>query len=191
MMAAPRRADTLGIFGQRTITDDRVLGIGVNVEHRSVVERDPDGSEFRRQGRRKPRGELYVTASAKDRHRRPFGEWRLQSRDPPAFLIDAHPERQIRREPLHVNRHLGDLLRRLDVASEQNHATERELFSQRTNLGGDRRAREDCRSEADRCRGERCWARKHYRTVCSQFRDPGSRLGFFVLGSDLPSIGVL
>ena len=71
----------------------------MNVENGSVVERHADGSELRCQGCRKPAGELNVSASAKDGHRRPFGEGRLQSRNPPALLVDTHPERQARRSP--------------------------------------------------------------------------------------------
>ena len=36
----PEPSDALGVLGQRAIADDRVLRIGVNVEDRSVVERD-------------------------------------------------------------------------------------------------------------------------------------------------------
>ena len=96
----------------------------MNIEDRSVVERDPDSSELSGQGGRKTSGELHVAASAKHCHRRPLGERGLEPRDPSTFLIDAHPERQPHREALHVDRHLGHLLRRLDVAREQDHAPE-------------------------------------------------------------------
>ena len=38
--AEPR--DVVGLLGERAIADDRVLRIGVDVEHRRVVERDAD-----------------------------------------------------------------------------------------------------------------------------------------------------
>src|SRR5262245_15197256 len=117
-------ADALGVFGESAIADDGILGIRMNVENGSIVERDPDGLEFRRQGHGKPPGELNVAASAEDGHRWPFGEWRLQTRDSPALPFDTDPQRQARCETLHVDRHLGHLLWRLDVAREKNHAAE-------------------------------------------------------------------
>ena len=64
----------------------------------------------------------------------------LQPRDAAAFLIDAHPERQLGRQRLHVVRQLGHLLGRLDVAREEDDAAERELARERSHLGSDGRA---------------------------------------------------
>ena len=94
MIAAPSRRDLVGLLGQRAIADDRILRVGVDVEHRRVVERDADGSQLGRQRPREPLGQRRVAAAAERRHRRPFGERRLQARDPAAFLVDAHPGRQ-------------------------------------------------------------------------------------------------
>ena len=45
--AEPRHL--LGLLRQRAIADHRVLRVGVDVEHRRVVERDADGLQLRRQ----------------------------------------------------------------------------------------------------------------------------------------------
>ena len=42
------------------------------------------------------------------------------SRATPAFLIDAHPERQLPRQRLRLARDFGDLIRSHDVAREEN-----------------------------------------------------------------------
>ena len=78
-----------------------------------------------------PFSELHIAASAKRRHRRPFREWRFQACDPAPFLVDGHPERQIRHQPRRLEGQFGDLLGVRDVACEQDHAAEAELASQR------------------------------------------------------------
>ena len=45
--AEPR--DLLGLLGERAIADDRVLRVGVDVEHRRVVERDADRLQLGRE----------------------------------------------------------------------------------------------------------------------------------------------
>ena len=52
---------------------------------------------------------------------------RLEPRDPAAFLIDAHPERQLPGERLRVARDIGHLIGRHDVAREENDPAEIEL----------------------------------------------------------------
>jgi hypothetical protein len=90
--AEPRHV--LGVLRERAIADHRVLRIGVDVEDRRVVEGDADRLQLGGQRAREPLGQRVVAAPPERRHRRPLGERRLQPRDPPAFLIDRHPERQ-------------------------------------------------------------------------------------------------
>ena len=129
--AEPR--DVLGLLRQRAIADDRVLRVGVDVEHRRVVERDADGLQLGGQRAREPLRQRDVAAAAERRHRRPLGERRLQPRDAAAFLIDADPERQLGAPARCAStRQLGDLLGLGDVAGEQDHAAEAELARQRS-----------------------------------------------------------
>ena len=139
-MAAPSRATMSGVGRQGPVADDRVLLVGVDVQHRRVVQGDADGAQFGRQRSREPGRQRLVAAPAQDHHRRPDGERLLEAGHAPALLIDADPQRQRRRELLDVVRELGHLLGGLDVAAEQDHAAERELARQRPHLGGDRRA---------------------------------------------------
>ena len=62
----------------------------------------------------------------------------FKPRDPAALLIDADPQRQLLRERLRLARDLGDLLRLLDVAREEDDPAEIELPRQR------RAARREC-----------------------------------------------
>ena len=137
--AEPR--DLFGIVRQGAIADDRIPGIGVDVEHRRVVERDADRLQLRGQRPGEPLGQADVAAPAEARHRRPLGERRLQPRDAAAFLIDAHPERQIRHEPGRLVAQLRHLLRLCDVPREENHAAEPELARERPELDGQLPAR--------------------------------------------------
>ena len=134
--AEPR--DVFRAIGQRAIADHRVLRVGVNVEHGRVVERDADGVELGRERRREARGEpiaLGRPGAAQRDHRRPLGERPLQPRDTPAFLVDADPQRDLRRERLRLPRQIRDLLGRLDVAREEDDAAEIELARERSGLG--------------------------------------------------------
>ncbi len=81
-------------------------------------------------------GQLLVAAAPERQHRRPHGERRLEPRDPPALLIDADPQRQLLRQRLRLPRHLGHLIRLLDVAREEDDAAEVELARERSHLGG-------------------------------------------------------
>ena len=64
----------LGPIGQRAVADDRILRVGENVEHRRVVERDPDRLELGGERAREPFGERLVAAPSERHHRRPLGE---------------------------------------------------------------------------------------------------------------------
>ena len=86
---------------------------------------------------REPLGERLVAAAPERQHRRPHRERRLQSRDPPALLVDAHPKRQLLRERLRVARHLGHLIRGHDVAREENDPAEIELARERPEVRRD------------------------------------------------------
>ena len=55
--------DVLGALGQRAIADHRVLRVGVDVEHRRVVERDADGLQLRGQRARESLGQRLVAAA--------------------------------------------------------------------------------------------------------------------------------
>ena len=69
-MAPPKARDEIGVVGQRAIADDRILWIGVNVEHGCIVERDANGAQFDRERCGKPGCEINAAAAAKHRHRR-------------------------------------------------------------------------------------------------------------------------
>ena len=95
--AQPR--DVLRFLRERAIADHRILRVGVDVEHRRVVERDADGFQL---GGQRPREPLREAASPL----RPSvaigghsvnGAFSRATRPP--FLIDAHPQRQIGHEP--------------------------------------------------------------------------------------------
>ena len=116
---SPEPGDVVGSVGERAIADDGILRVGEDVEDRRVVERDADRLELGGQGPREALGERVVAAAAERHHRRPHGERRLQPRDPAALLIDAHPQRQLVRQRLRLARDLGHLIRRHDVAREQ------------------------------------------------------------------------
>ena len=116
MIAAPSRATVVGVVGQRAIADDRVLRVGVDVEHRRVVERDADRPQLRGQRRGEPRRQRASPLRPSAAIGGHSVNGASQPRDAPAFLIDADPERQLRRQRLDVVRQLGHLLGRLDVA---------------------------------------------------------------------------
>ncbi len=143
---APQTRDVLGPLRQRAIADDRVVGIRQDVEHGRVVERDADRLQLGRQRRREALGETLVAAPSERVHRRPHGKGRLETRDAAAFLIDAHPERQLVRQRLRLARNLRDLLRLDDVPGEQDDAAEIELAREGAQVRRDRLARKsrDC-----------------------------------------------
>ncbi len=128
-------------FSQRAIANHRILRVGVDVEHRSVIERDSGGGELARQRAPEPFGERFGPRSAQHRHRRPFGERLLQPGDAAALLIDAHPGRRAAPERFDLGGELHDLFGRLDVAAEEDAAPEVELARQRAELRRERRAR--------------------------------------------------
>ena len=131
----PEARDVLGLLGQRPIADDRVLRVGVDVEHRRVVERDADALQLERERPRESLRQRLVAAAPERRHRRPLRERRLQPRDPAALLIDRDPERQLGHEPRRIEGQLGDLLGLGDVAREQDDAAQAELLRERSKLG--------------------------------------------------------
>ena len=133
-----RRAETGDVFrvvGERAIANDRVLRVGLDVEHRCVVEREADRFELGRERAREPFRQPTVAAPAQRRHRRPLGKRRLQSGHAAAFLVDGDPRRKVRRQARSLEAHLGDLLRLADIAREEDDAAESELPRQRPQLG--------------------------------------------------------
>jgi hypothetical protein len=99
-----------GILTERTVADDWILWIGVDIEDRRVVEGDSDGPQFRRERRREPVRELYVTAASERRHRRPLRERRLEPRDAAALLIHSNPEWKVGGQLLQILIEFRDLL---------------------------------------------------------------------------------
>ena len=132
-----QRGHVGGLLRQRTVADDRVLRIRMDIEHGGIVERDANRRELQSQRTGKPPGQRRIAASAERRHRRPLGEGSFEARDAPAFLIDAHPERQIGHEPRRFEGHLGELLRLCDISREKNDAAETRVACDRLELRGD------------------------------------------------------
>jgi hypothetical protein len=106
----------------------------VDIEDRSVIQRDPDSRQFCRQRPCKLSGQRRIVTPAEHRHRRPLGERRPEPRHAPAFLIDSDPGRQLDAESSQVERQLGHLPRRLDVAqpSKERDPAEIELAGEGT-----------------------------------------------------------
>jgi len=119
-----KASDKVRSVRERTIANDWILRIGVNVEDRGIVERDSDGPQFRRERGGEARGQLDASTSSQHRHRRPLGKRLSQPGNAATFLVDAHPQWQFRRERLEVDRELGYLVGGLDVAREDGHAAE-------------------------------------------------------------------
>src|SRR5580765_6040211 len=137
-------------LGQRAIADDGVRGVRMDVEDRRVVEVDADGRELRRERRRKTLRQLLVAAPAQRDCRRPLGERLLQPGHPPAFLIDAHPQRPVDREVRDLARELRHLTGLDDVPGKVDDAAEIELGDEPAKLGGNSVAGEsDDRQPAD------------------------------------------
>ena len=103
--------------------------------------------------RGEPRRQRRVRRPAERRHRRPLGERAPQAGHAAAFLVDAHPERRVRPQPLGVERQFGDLLRALDVAREEHDAAQVELAGERPHLGRDDVPVEPEEHELARARG--------------------------------------
>ncbi len=134
---AEARRPSAASLAERAIADDGILRVGVDVEHRRVVERDADRFQLRGQRPREPLGQRDVAAAPERRHRRPLGERRLQPRDPPAFLIDAAPTAAGPASSRAAsNAQLRHLLGLRDVAREQDHAAQSELARERLQLDG-------------------------------------------------------
>ena len=129
--------DVLRSPGQGPIANHGILRIGENVEHRSEVEGDAHGAKLGGQGSRKPLRQFLVTTPPERVHGRPQRERRPEPRHAAPLLIDADPERELPRQRLRLARDLGDLLRGLDVAREEDDAAEIELLRQCAEIGWD------------------------------------------------------
>jgi len=81
----------------------------------------------------------FIAASPDGRHRREFGERRLEPGDAAALLVDADPERQIGIEPRGFEAELGELFGLDDVSREQDHPAQPEFARQRSDLDRERR----------------------------------------------------
>ena len=134
----PNRATSSATLAEGAIADDGVLRVRVDVEDGRVVQVDADCRELGRQRLSEAPRELLVAAAPERTHRGPLGERALQTRDAPAFLVDAHPERQLTPESTRLPCELGHLRRLDDVAREEDDAAEIELTSQRLEVGGQR-----------------------------------------------------
>ena len=132
------------VLAKGSIADDTVLRVREDVEDRSEVERHAYGPQLGREGAGKTAREVLVLRPAQREHRRPLGERTLESRDPPPFLIDAHPGRRIAHELAGLGGDLGHLLGSLHVAREEDHAAQRELSGDGAQLDREGRAVESC-----------------------------------------------
>ena len=79
-------------------------------------------------------GERLVTAAAERLHGRPDRERGPQAGDPPPFLIDADPQRQLAGQRLCLARDFRDLFRGLDVPGEEDDAAEVEFLRERVQV---------------------------------------------------------
>ena len=126
--------DLVRVRRQRPVADDRVGRLVVHVEHRGEIERHSNRRQLVRQRGGEPFSQPRVTAAPEPSHRRPLGEGRAQPRDAPPFLVDAHPQRHVARKFLSLECELGQLLRGLDVSTEQHDTAEIPLPRQRAQL---------------------------------------------------------
>src|SRR5690606_20241012 len=109
---------------QGAVADDGIRGVGVHVEHRRIVEVDPDRAQFGGQRTCKPDGKRIVAASPQRDRRWPPGARPAEARDTAALLIDADPERPGRLDGTSLPREVRNLFGGVDVAGEVDHATE-------------------------------------------------------------------
>jgi hypothetical protein len=108
MMTFPRRATTSG-GPQRAIADHGIRRVRIHVEDGGEVERDTNRAELPRERAGEPVSQAIVTAPAERGHGRPLGERPPQPGDAAAFLIHAHPQRQLAREAPDLAGHLCHL----------------------------------------------------------------------------------
>src|SRR5688500_16948173 len=90
--------DGLRLLAERAIADDRIFRVGVDVEDGGVIERDPDRLQFGGERAGELPRKRGIAAAAEHRHWWPFGKWGPQARNPPPFLVDADPRRQLEAE---------------------------------------------------------------------------------------------
>jgi D-glycero-alpha-D-manno-heptose-7-phosphate kinase len=128
-----------GVFAERAVPDDGISGIGVDVEDRRVIERDPDGGDLPSERAPEPLRQRLGRGPPEDRHRGPSRERLLQPCHPPAFLIDAHPRRHLAPERLDFASEFGHLFREFDVTAEENRTADVELARERPPFGRNRR----------------------------------------------------
>src|SRR5215203_1606772 len=129
---AAELCDDLRLLAQRPIADHGVFRICVNVEHRRIVERDPDRSQLCGEGAGKTPRQLLVIASAEYRHGRPLCEGRPKAGYAAAFLVDPDPRRHLDAEVSHVEGQTGHLFGRFDVSqpAEEGDPAQIELASE-------------------------------------------------------------
>ena len=88
----PELRHIFGLFGEGAVADHWILRIGVDVEHRCVIEADAHGQQLLSKRVPETFGKRFglVAGPAQRRHRRPLGKGLLQARHASAFLIDEH-----------------------------------------------------------------------------------------------------
>src|SRR5918999_2898946 len=131
--------DSVRLIAQRSIADHRVLRIGMDVQHRRIVQRDSHWRELCRQGTRESFRQRWVITPPQYGHRRPLGEGRPQPSHTATFLVDPDPAGQLAAERPQVKCELGNLRRRLNIPKtpKQGDAAEIELPRERAELNGD------------------------------------------------------
>ncbi len=120
----------LRVIRERAITNHRIGGIGVDIQHRRVIEIDPDRSQLSGQRGSESFGKRLVLAATERHSRRPLSKRGLQPRDATALLVHADPERPLPRQRRDLARQFRDLPGLDDVPGEENDAAEIELGDQ-------------------------------------------------------------
>jgi hypothetical protein len=133
---ATQLGDHVRCLAERAVPDYRIFRIRVDIEHRRIVQGDPNCQQLRRQSACKLAGEGRIITSTEGGHRRPLCERRPESRHAPTFLIDANPSWQLDAEAPQVVCELRDLPWGLDVSqpSKEGDPAKIELASERPKL---------------------------------------------------------
>ena len=115
--------DNARIGAEAPVADHWVVGIGVNVQHRRVIQIDIDGAQLGADDPANVTRERFIAGQSDRAHRADMGESRAHPRDAAAFLVDRREKRTLRRK-LDVAAKFGHLRRRYDVAREENCAAD-------------------------------------------------------------------
>ena len=131
---AAQTRNFFGLFSEGAIANYRVVGIGMNIEDRSVVERDADRAQFARERAPETLGQRIRVGAPEHRHWRPARKRFLEAGDAAALLVYADPCGHGASERFDVSGQLHDLFRRFDVAAEKDAATQIKFAGERAEL---------------------------------------------------------